>query len=44
MYLEDHLPIFNLLGHGQEGLLYIRGVLGGGLQEGNGQLIGKFLG
>lgn len=39
----DYLPIFDLLGHGQEGLLDIRCILGRGLQERDGQLIGKFL-
>jgi len=39
----NHLPIFDLLSHGQERLLDIRCVLGGGFQERDGQLIGKFL-
>lgn len=43
MHLGGHLPILDLLGHGQERLLDIRCVLGGGLQERDGQLIGEFL-
>ena len=38
-----HLPIFDLLSHCQERLLDIGGVLGRSLQEGNGQLVCKFL-
>lgn len=41
--LRNDRPIFDLLRHGQECLLNIRGTLCRGLQERNGQLIGKFL-
>jgi hypothetical protein len=43
MHLGGHLPILDLFGHGQEGLLDIRCVLGRGLQERDDQLIGEFL-
>lgn len=35
--------LLDLSGHGQEGLLDIRRILGGRLQEGNPQAIGKLL-
>lgn len=41
--LGDYLPVFDLLCHGQERLLDICCILGRGLQERDGQLIGKFL-
>jgi hypothetical protein len=36
-------PVFDLLGHGQEGLLNIGSVLGRGLEEGNAEFIRKRL-
>lgn len=44
--IEEHsgdIPVLNLLGHRQEGLLDVCGVLGRRLEEGDVQLIGKFL-
>ncbi len=38
-----HAPVLNLFGHGQEGLLYVRGILRRSLQERNVQLVGEFL-
>jgi hypothetical protein len=35
--------LLDLAGHGQESLLDIAGVLGGSLEEGNSQAVGKFL-
>jgi hypothetical protein len=37
-------PLFDLAGHGQEGLLNIAGVLGRGLKEWDAKAISKFLG
>ena len=35
--------LLDLASHGEEGLLDIAGVLGGGLEEGNAQAVGEFL-
>ena len=37
------LPVFDLLGHGQESLFDVCRILRGGLKEGNRKLVGKFL-
>ncbi len=37
-------PVFNLLRHGQKGLLYICGILRRSFEEGDGKLVSKFLG
>lgn len=36
-------PLLDLAGHGQEGLLDVAGVLGGGFQEWDSQAVGEFL-
>ena len=36
-------PLLNLGRHGHEGLLHVGGALGTGLQEGDSQVVGKFL-
>lgn len=41
-FLASH-PLLDLLCHGQESLLNVGGVLGGGLQEGDCQRVGEFL-
>ena len=41
--VANHMPIFDLFGHGQERLFDIRCVFGRSLQERDGQLIGEFL-
>jgi hypothetical protein len=38
-----HLPVLDLLGHGQEGLFDIGCVLGRGLEEGDAELVRKGL-
>ena len=43
MSRQADLPILDLLRHGQEGLLNVRRVLRRGLEEGNAELVGKFL-
>lgn len=40
---EDDVPVLDLLRHRQESLLDVGRILGRGLQEGNGQLVGEFL-
>jgi hypothetical protein len=40
---EPNSPVLNLFRHGQEGLFDICRILRGGLKEGDGKLIGKFL-
>lgn len=41
--LQRHAPVLDLLGHGQEGLLYVGRVLCRGLEEGDVELVGEFL-
>ena len=36
-------PVFDLLRHGQKGLLYIRGILRRCFKEGDGELVGEVL-
>jgi hypothetical protein len=36
-------PFLNLSGHGEEGLLNVRSILGGCLEEGDTETVGKFL-
>jgi hypothetical protein len=43
LMMAYNVPVFNLLGHCQEGLFNVGGILGWRLQEGNGELIREFL-